>query len=97
MRAAALSIYLSIYAECDVIYICLPLSLTLALLISLPHCLPLSLSLSLCLSLSNRIVGGVDICAPLQQGSHHVEVPFLARDYKSRHALDETRKEKNAH
>jgi hypothetical protein len=33
----------------------------------------------------------------LQQGLHHVHVPVGARVYKSRVALDETRKEKNAH
>ncbi len=77
------------------LFISLPLSLALALLISLPRCLPLSLSLSL--SLSNIIVGGVDICAMLQQRLHHVYVPVVARADKSCHALDETRKEKNAH
>jgi hypothetical protein len=77
--------------------ISLPLSLALALLISLPRCLPLSLSLSVSLSLSHIIVGGVDICATLQQRLHHVYVPVVARVHKSRSALDETRKEKNAH
>jgi hypothetical protein len=49
----------------------------------------LSLFLSLALSLSHThiIVGGVDICAMLQQGLHHVQVPFVARDYKCRRAL----------
>ena len=83
------------------ICISLPLSLALALLISPPRCLPLCLSLalalSLSLSLSNLIVGGVDICAMLQQRLHHVYVPFEARPDKSREPLDETRKEKNAH
>ena len=79
------------------LFISLPLSLALALLISLPRCLPPSLSLSLSLALSHIIVGGVDICAMLQQRLHHVYVPFLTREDKSRPALDETRKEKNAH
>ena len=57
----------------------------------------LYLSLSLSLSLSDLIGGGVDICAMLQQRLHNVQVPLLARVYKSRVALDETRKEKNAH
>ncbi len=57
----------------------------------------LSLSPSLPLSLSNILVGGVDICAMLQQRLHHVQVSFAARPDKSRPALDETRKEKNAH
>jgi hypothetical protein len=64
-----------------------------------------SLAVYLFLSLSHThthththiIVGGVDICAMLQQRLHHVQVPFLAREDKSRRALDETRKEKNAH
>ncbi len=77
------------------LYVSLPLSLALALLISLPRCLSLSLCLSL--SISNIIGGGVDICAMLQQGLHHVEVPLHAREGKSRAALDATRKEKNAH
>jgi hypothetical protein len=33
----------------------------------------------------------------LQQGLHNVQVPVAARPDKSRVALDETRKEKNAH
>ncbi len=73
--------------------ISLPLSLALALLISLPRCLPLSLSHTH----THIIVGGVDICAMLQQRLHHVYVPVVARVHKSRSALDETRKEKNAH
>jgi hypothetical protein len=77
------------------LFISLPLSLALALLISLPRCLPLCLSLFL--SLSNLSGGGVDICAMLQQRSHHVYVPVDARVHKSRPALHETRKEKNAH
>ncbi len=59
--------------------------------------LAVSLSLSLSLSLSNIIGGGVDICTMLQQRLHHVEFTFPAREDKSREALDETRKEKNAH
>ncbi len=79
--------------------ISLALALLISLLISLPRCLPLSLSLylSLSLSLSDLFVGGVDICAMLQQRLHHVEFPVDARPHKSRRALDETRKEKNAH
>ncbi len=57
----------------------------------------LFVSLSLSLSLSNLIAGGVDICAMLQQRLHHVQVSFGARVDKCRVALDETRKEKNAH
>jgi hypothetical protein len=57
----------------------------------------LFVSLSLCISRSNLIVGGVDVCAMLQQRSHHVYVPLHAREHKSRVALYETRKEKNAH
>jgi hypothetical protein len=81
----------------------LSLSLTLDLAPSLSTFLFLCLSLSLCHhlvdsgSLSDLIVGGVDICAPLQQGAHHLEVPVLARPHKSRVPLDETTKEKNAH
>jgi hypothetical protein len=78
------------------LYVSLPLSLALALLISIPRCLPLSLCLFVSLSLSH-ICGGGDICAMLQQGSHHFVVPVDARPDKSRPALDETRKEKNAH
>ena len=33
------------------------------------------------------ISGGVDICALLQQGSHNVYVPVLAREDESGHAL----------
>ena len=79
------------------LYVSLPLTLALALLISLPRCLLLSLSLSLSHTHTHLIVGGVDICAMLQQRLHHVHVPFPAREDKSRVALDETRKEKNAH
>ncbi len=71
--------------------------LSLSLSRSWSRSLAVYLFLSLSLSLSNPLVGGVDICAMLQQGSHQVHVPFAARDDKSRRALDETRKEKNAH
>ncbi len=76
---------------------CRYLSVYLSLSLSLDLAPSLSTSLSLCLSLSDRIAGGVDICVMLQQGSHHVQVPFVAREHKSRPALDEMRKEKNAH
>ena len=76
-------------------YVLAYLSLSLSRSWSRPLAVYLFLFLSL--SLSDQIVSGVDICAMLQQGSHHVYVPFGARGDKSRRALDETRKEKNAH
>ncbi len=80
---------------CLLVYLSLSLSRSWSR--SLAVYLFLSLSLSRSLSLSNHIVGGVDICAMLQQRLHHVQVPFPAREDKSSQALDETRREKNAH
>ncbi len=71
--------------------------LSLSLSRSWSRSLAVYLFLSLSLSLSHVIGGGVDICAMLQQRLHHVHVPVVARVHKSRPALDETRKEKNAH
>jgi hypothetical protein len=84
-----------------VIYLSTSLSRSRALDLAPSQSTSFSHSLFVSLSLSHThthiIVGGVDICAMLHQGSQHVEVPFLAREGKSRPALDETRKEKNAH
>ncbi len=85
------------HVECDVLYLSTSLSRSRALDLASSLSLSLSLSLSHTHTHTHIIVGGVDICAMLQQRLHHVQVPVVAREGKSREPLDETRKEKNAH
>ena len=69
------------------VYLSLSLSRSWSRSLAVHLFVSLSLPLPLSLSLSDLLSSGVHICAVLHQGLHHVEVPFVARDDKSRRAL----------